>query len=413
VLSVLVALTLPAPGAAVAGGRRGQLGLSGLAIGAVIPGSYLVALRAGDPAAVAAEHARLGVRVQHILRSALSGYTGRMSAAVARRVGSDPRVAHVTPDRVFRSDSEGVRGSSQNVPTGVQRIRGPASSTRAGSGTSVVNSDVAVLDTGIELSHPDLNVAGGVDCVPGTDSYNDERGHGTHIAGVAAARDNGHGVGGVAPGARVWAVRVLDAAGDGSLATLTCGVDWVTAHAATIKVANMSLIGRDVDRGCSDGALHEAICKSVAAGVVYTVAAGNDSADASEYSPASFPEVITVGALADYDGRPGGLAQPPKECPGGEDDRFATFSNYGAALALIAPGVCIRSTWLNSGYATLSGSSQAAAHVAGAVALYRAAHPLATPALVRAALVSAASTDWFVTSAPDHRSYGLLDISTF
>jgi subtilisin family serine protease len=404
-LLLVAAMVLPVP-AAPARTVVGELGLSGLATGAVIPNSYLVSLRSGDPAQVAAEHARLGVLVQRVLRSALRGYTARMPPAVARRVAADPRVARVSPDRVLRA-------ASQGTPTGVRRVRAPESSDRAGAGAGTVDSDIAVLDTGVDVKHPDLDVAGGVDCVPGTSSYDDLRGHGTHIAGIAAARDDGRGLVGVAPGARIWAVRVLDAAGDGSLATLTCGIDWVTAHASTIKVANMSLVGRDTEGGCTDGGLHEAICKSVAAGVVYTVAAGNDGVDAADYAPAAYPEVITVGALADYDGRPGGLARQPADCPGGPDDHFANFSDYGTPIALIAPGVCIRSTWKNGGYATLSGTSQAAAHVAGAVALYRAGHPSATPAQVRHALVSAASQDWVTSSSPDHRAYGLLDVSGF
>jgi subtilisin family serine protease len=410
---VLVALALIAtvlvllPGSnAPAQSVHGELGLSRLATGAVIENSYVVSLRSGDPGAVAADHERLGVHVENVLRSALSGYTGRMSAAQATRVAADPRVARVTPDRVFRS-------AAQQVPTGVRRVRAPQSSDHAGKGHVSVNSDIAVLDTGVDLKHPDLNVAGGVDCVPGTRSYDDERGHGTHIAGIAAAKDDGSGVVGVAPGARIWAVRVLDGAGDGSLATLICGIDWVTAHASVIKVANMSLVGRDVDRGCNDGGLHQAICRSVAAGVVYTVAAGNEGADAVDFTPASYPEVIAVGALADYDGRPGGRGHEPADCPGGPDDRFANFSDYGAPIALIAPGVCIRSTWVKGGYATLSGTSQAAAHVAGAAALYRSTHPSATPAQVKAALEAAASTDWDTHSAPDHRTYRLLDMSRF
>jgi len=416
-LLLVVAVSTPAQ-LAPARAVRGELGLQRLATGAVIPGSYVVDLRAGDPAVVAAEHARFGVRVDRILRTALRGYTARMSADAARRVAADPRVSRVTPDRVFRDSSRQIppgvfRYSSQQIPTGIRRVRAPESSTHAGVDSGTVNSDVAILDTGVELKHPDLNVAGGVDCVPGTSGYDDERGHGTHIAGIAAAKDTGSGVVGVAPGARIWAVRVLDAAGDGSLATLACGIDWVTAHAATIKVANMSLVGRDTDQGCHDGALHEAICRSVAAGVVYTVAAGNDGVDAAGYTPASYPEVIAVGALADYDGRPGGLGQEPVDCPGGPDDQFANFSDYGAPIALIAPGVCIRSTWINDGYATLTGTSQAAAHVAGAVALYRSTHPLASPAQVREALVTASSRDWTTTSSPDHRAYGLLDVSSF
>src|SRR6201999_3325730 len=203
-----------------------------LATGSGIPDSYLVSLRDGDPDAVAAEQAPLGAQGERWLRPALRAYTARMTADVARRVATDPRVMRVTPDRV-------VRATSQDIPTGIRRVRAPESSDHAGNGSGSVNSDIAILDTGVDAKHPDLTVAGGVDCVPGTSGYEDQRGHGTHIAGIAAAKDDGTGVVGVAPGARVWAVRVLDAAGDGSLATLACGIDCVTAHAATIKVANM------------------------------------------------------------------------------------------------------------------------------------------------------------------------------
>ncbi|HZE66348.1 MAG TPA: S8 family serine peptidase [Sporichthyaceae bacterium] len=418
-VAALVAACCAVPAAHAAPARAGEMHLAGMATGAVIPNSWIVTLRSGDPDRVAAEHARWGVHVGQVLHSALRGYTGRMNAALARRVAADPRVRTVEQDRVVRATSDwpspGVSApSAQSIPTGVARVGAPASSTKAGDGHGTVDADIAVLDTGIDAGHPDLNVAGGTDCVPGTTSWDDERGHGTNIAGIAAAKDNDFGVVGVAPGARVWAVRVLDAAGDGSLATLTCGIDWVTAHAAIIDVANMSLIGIDPgDGNCLDGGLHQAICTSVAAGVTYTVAAGNDAADASSYSPASYPEVITVGAIADYDGRGGGLADTPSGCDGGGDDEFATFSNYGSVVDILAPGVCIRSTWLNGGYATLTGTSQAAAHVAGAAALYRSQHPGAGPAAVREALREAASSNYDLSTDPDDVPIRLLDVADF
>lgn len=427
--------------------------------GEVIPGSYLVTLRSGDPAQVAAEHAAFGVHVDRVFTLALRGYTARMSAAAARRVAQDVRVRAVVADRAVRAADEVsalptadndtvLNTAAQATPPGVTRVGADRSSARAGDGSGEVDADIAVLDTGIDLDHPDLNVVGGVDCVsevplpdrestpepsagptsspspaavaasvgvPGLDplgSFDDTRGHGTHIAGIAAARDNGVGVVGIAPGARLWAVRVLDEVGNGSLGTLICGIEWVTAHADVIEVANMSLSGLEADLGCADGALHEAICRSVSAGVTYTVAAGNAASDAANYSPATFDDVITVSALADYDGRPGGLTLAPLTCPG-PDDTFAPFSNYGADVDLIAPGVCVRSTWLGGGYSTLTGTSQAAAHVAGAAALYRAAHPGATPAQVRAALVAAGSQQWSEDSDPDSDPDPLLDVASF
>ncbi|HEY2831712.1 MAG TPA: S8 family serine peptidase [Sporichthyaceae bacterium] len=418
-LAAIVAACCAAPAAHGVAARDGEMHLAGMATGAVIPNSWIVTLRSGDPDRVAAQHARWGVHVQQVLHAALRGYTGRMSADLARRVAADPRVRSVEQDRVVRETSDwptpGVSApSGQSIPTGVSRVHAPESSARAGDGHGSVDADIAVLDTGIEAGHPDLNVAGGTDCVPGTTSWDDERGHGTHIAGIAAARDNDFGVVGVAPGARVWAVRVLDANGDGSLATLTCGIDWVTAHAGTIDVANMSLIGIDPgDGNCLDGGLHQAICTSVAAGVTYTVAAGNNAADASSYSPASYPEVITVGAIADYDGKPGGLADTPSACNGGGDDEFATFSNYGSVVDILAPGVCIRSTWLNGGYATLTGTSQAAGYVAGAAALYRSGNPGATPTQVREALREDATGDYDMSTDPDDVPIRLLNVVDF
>lgn len=401
--------------------------------GSVIPDSYLVSLATGEPAAVASEHGALGVQVDRVFSRALQGYSGRMTPALARKVAADPRVRTVTLDRR-------ISASAQQTPPGIARVGAPLSDTRVGDGRGDVDADIAVLDTGIDVDHPDLNVAGGVDCVSGglfgeplaeqssttvapartptppaaDQGYDDERGHGTHIAGIAAARDNGVGVAGVAPGARLWAVRVLDSQGNGSLGTLVCGIEWVTAQADVIEVANMSLSGLDPDLGCRDGALHEAICSSVAAGVTYTVAAGNSGRDAEDYSPASYSEVITVSALADFDGRAGGLAANPEplQCPG-TDDEFAPFSNYGSDVDLVAPGVCITSTWIRGGYAELTGTSQSAAHVAGAAALYLVAHPRATPAQVRSALVRAGATNWARETDPDGNPDPLLAVQTF
>ena len=204
----------------------------------------------------------------------------------------------------------------------------------------------------------------------------DGNGHGTHVAGtVAAITGNGIGVVGVAPSASLAAVKVLDDNGSGTLASAICGVDWVTAHATDIKVANMSLSGDASDVGCNDGGLHKALCDSVAAGVVYVVAAGNSSSNASNAVPAAYPEVITVSALNDSDGEPGG-------------DSLASFSNFGSIVDVIAPGVNILSTYNGNRYATASGTSMASPHVAGVVALIRSANPTLTPAQVENLLKS-------------------------
>ena len=219
----------------------------------------------------------------------------------------------------------------------------------------------------------------------------------------------------MAPGARIWPVKVLTDAGTGLNSDVICGIDYVTAHADEIEVANMSLGGGGEDDGScgarNDDAMHAAICESVAAGVTYVVAAGNDSADASTSTPAAYDEVITVSALADFDGLPGGGA--PSTCRNDQDDTFASFSNYGSDVDLIAPGVCIESTSMLGGYDTLSGTSMASPHVAGAAALYAANNPGASPAQVKSALQNAGSTDWSDADDPDSTQERLLDAGTF
>jgi subtilisin len=271
-----------------------------------------------------------------------------------------------------------------------------------------------VIDTGIDLDHPDLNVVGGVNCSNGN-SFDDGNGHGTHVAGTIAAVDNGSGVVGVVPGARLWAVRVLNNQGSGSFADIICGVNWVTANAGTIEVANMSLSGPGAEpsgSGCATGdAFHDAICNSVGAGVTYAVSAGNQHIDARNRVPAAYDEVMTISALADFDGRPGGRAAPT--CRADEDDPLANFSNFGADVDLIAPGVCILSTWRRGGLNTISGTSMSSPHAAGAAALYKSSHPAATPAQVKSALQAAGTGNWDNDDDPDGVKERLVNVSTF
>jgi subtilisin len=377
---------------------------------AATTGRYIVVLTdsVGSPGAVTADHARThGVAVGHVYRAALKGYSAVMSAADAQALRTDPRVVSVTPDQPVQLDA-------QALPTGIDRIDGELSSTASGNGSGSVDVDVAVIDTGIDPTHPELNVVGGINCSTGN-SYSDGHGHGTHVAGTIAARDNDAGVVGVAPGARLWAVRVLNNQGFGFTSDIICGVDWVTANASTIEVANMSLSGSGTEpsgSGCATGnAYHDAICRSVAAGVTYAVAAGNQRVDAATRRPAAYDEVMTISALADFDGQPGGRAAPT--CRADEDDTFANFSNFGADVDLIAPGVCILSTWKGGGYATISGTSMASPHAAGAAALYKSTHPGATPAQVKSALQAAGTANWNNADDPDGVKERLVNVSTF
>jgi len=368
----------------------------------VVDGSYIVTLQPGndpvrDAPAMAVEY---GGRALHVYQRALPGFSFEGSAGSAVRLARHPKVRTVVPDRRIRT-------SAQTVPTGISRIDGPLSGTVSGDGGGRVDVDIAIIDTGIDTRHPELNVAGGVNCSTGT-SYHDGNGHGTHVAGTAAARDDGAGVVGVAPGARLWAVRVLDESGNGSWSSVICGVDWVTAHAAEIEIANMSLAGPGDPGHCNDGGLRQAICRSVEAGVTYTVAAGNSAVDVSGQVPSSFPEVITVSALADYDGLPGGLGKAT--CRAGKDDTLADFSNYGDGVDLIAPGVCITSTWKGGGYSTTSGTSMASPHVAGAAALYLSDHPGASPSSVTNALKSAGNLLWNAAGDGDRVKETLVNV---
>lgn len=211
-----------------------------------LPDGYVVVLRDGtDPLAVAREHANAhALNVAFVYEHALKGYSARIPAARLSKLKSDPRVLFISPDRP-------VKATGQALPTGVDRIQGELSSTASGNGTGTVNVAVAIIDTGIDTSHGNLNVVGGKNCLTRSRSYSDGNGHGTHVAGTVAAKDNAVGVVGVAPGTPLYAVRVLDDTGSGTTSSVICGIDWVSANAAKnrIKVVNMSLGSSGVDDG--------------------------------------------------------------------------------------------------------------------------------------------------------------------
>jgi subtilisin len=391
-----------------------------LAHGDAVPGQYIIVLDARqDATAVAADMARTyGFRVTHVYNAALNGFAAaRVPANRLEALEADSRILYVEPDRYvsldpsLMGDGSAANVEAQTVPTGILRIDAELSSAVSGNGSGSVNVDVAILDTGIQTSHPDLNVVGGVNCSTGS-SYNDGHGHGTHVAGTVGAKDDGNGVVGVAPGARLWAVRVLNNAGSGTTSTIICGINWVTANAGTIEVVNMSLGGSGSDSNCGGSdTYHNAICNSVNAGVTYVVAAGNSAANSNNYRPATYAEVITVSALADFNGNPGGGGAAT--CRADVDDTFADFSNYGSDVDVIAPGVCILSTWKGSGYNTISGTSMASPHVAGAAALYKASNPGASPAQVKAAILNGGNLNWNDVDDPDPTKEPLLNVDNF
>jgi len=310
---------------------------------------------------------RIGYVYEHVLR----GFSITMPRAALAGVAQDPRVAYVEEDKP-------VSLFAQSTPTGIQRIFADTNPALAINGTDDyrVDADVAVIDTGVDFEHPDLNVVGGVNCLytvgggpPWARSYycvdggDDDHYHGTHVAGTIGALHNGFGVVGVAPGARIWAVKVLDSQGSGYASGIVAGIDWVAAN-GDIEVANMSLGGSGFSQ-----AEYDAIQGAVDAGVAFAVAAGNSDDDANDYSPAAFDNALTVSALADFDGAAGGSGSPT--CRTDQDDTLADFSNWGTAVDIAAPGVCILSIFpLEQGsYGTISGTSMASPHVAGALAL--------------------------------------------
>jgi len=314
-----------------------------------------------------------GAEVNHVYSNTIKGFSFKANNdKILAKILQNPNLLYVEPDYYVSTDS-------QTISTGISRIGSTTNSIKSGDGQGSVDVDIAIIDTGIDLTHPDLNVYAQKSLISGISTANDDNGHGTHVAGIAAAKDDSNGVVGVAPGARLWAIKVLDKTGSGSLSDVIAGVDYVASKSFYIEVANLSL------STSNSLSLNSSIQKAVAKGITFVVAAGNNKMDASKISPANSPDVIAVSAIVDTDGKCGGMGQATSYGP---DDSFASFSNYGSVIDIAAPGVAIYSTYKTGAYATMTGTSQASPHVAGAAALIKSQNSALSPSQIKDILLS-------------------------
>ena len=335
-----------------------------------IDGQYIVVLK-DNASTASADRAKTkardrGGRIQReSFGRVLNGFSAKLDSKALAAVKQDAAVDFVEQDRVIR-----LSATQNNATWGLDRLDQrdlPLSSTYS-YGSTGFGVKAYIIDTGVRLTHDEFaggRATSGYDAIDGG-SADDCNGHGTHVAGTV-----GGSAYGVAKGVSLVAVRVLDCSGSGSTSGVIAGVNWVTTNhqPGQAAVANMSLGG-----GISS-ALDTAVRNSVADGVTYALAAGNESTNACNSSPARTAEAITVGATTRTDAR-------------------ASFSNYGTCVDIFAPGNGITSAWYTSNTATntISGTSMASPHVAGAAAVYLQANPGASPANVASALIAAATT---------------------
>ena len=328
----------------------------------------------------------LGAQVHYRYHSALKGFAATLPGEALQGISRNPNVAYVEAD----GEVSVVTDQSNPPSWGLDRIDQRSGTNKIYSyGNTGSGAHVYIIDTGTNPNHVEFSgrVSGGWDFVDNDDNPMDCHGHGTHVAGTVGGTNTG-----VAKGVLMHAVRVLDCSGSGSYAGVIAGIDWVTANHISPAVANMSL------GGGKSTSINDAVKGSVNSGVVYAVAAGNESTDACRKSPASAPEAITVGATTSLDNR-------------------ASYSNYGSCLDIFAPGSAIYSSVYsstnpsNSSYATWSGTSMATPHVAGVAALYLTEHPSENPGQVAAALTGNATAG--VVGSAGRNSPNLLLYSGF
>lgn len=377
-------------------------------VGDVVPYQYIVTLKdTADPDTVANRH---GLALGHAYNDAIKGFSGSLSKGQMQKLWLDSDVLDI------ESDTMGAL-AAQTLPVGVNRIGTTNSTIAKINGIDErVNVGVAIVDTGIDNTHPDLHVTSIAAFIKKNRKATgkDDNGHGTHVAGTVGALDNTIGVVGVAPGVNLYGVKVFDSTGNGPMSDAIAGLNYVAKNSSAIAVCNMSFYYIGVS-----AALRTAVSNCVAKGIVCVACAGNSGANvygadglfgtADDYIPAAYPEVITVSAMCDYDGIAGGLSGIVGD--GGPDDTLASWSNYGQKIDLAAPGVSVLSTLNNGGYGSLSGTSMAAPHVAGAAALYISAHGRATTyagaQAIKSALVAAgqAQTSWGPANTRDKDAY--------
>ncbi|WP_081915516.1 S8 family peptidase [Saccharothrix sp. NRRL B-16314] len=320
---------------------------------------FIVKLKDGSSASAEGLAGQYGGQVDTVFRSALNGFSVSLPEAAAKRLAANPAVEYVEQDQVFHTQATQSNPPSWGLDRTDQRslpLNSSYSYTSTGSGVNVY-----VIDTGVRISHSTFGgrARNGYDAVENDSVAQDGNGHGTHVAGTIAGSQYG-----VAKGATVYGVRVLNNAGSGTTADVVEGIDWVARNHVKPAVANMSLGG-----GAST-TIDAAVRRAVSAGVTFAVAAGNSNANAANYSPARVTEAITVGATTSTDAR-------------------ASYSNYGTVLDIFAPGSSITSAWHTGDTATntISGTSMATPHVAGAAARYLQGNRSATPSQVASYLI--------------------------